>query len=74
MLRALHILMANRSDRSSSFPGMKAGMARRGVLAGIVAFAAMTAPAHATIRQGTASDPTGDATGGAGYDITSVYA
>ncbi|MDA0164007.1 hypothetical protein OM076_27290 [Solirubrobacter ginsenosidimutans] len=49
-------------------------MARRGVLTGIVAFAAMTAPAQATIRQGTASDPTGDATGGAGYDITSVFA
>ena len=49
-------------------------MARRGVLAWIVAFAAMTAPAQATIRQGTASDPIGDATGGAGYDITSVFA
>ncbi|HEY6887648.1 MAG TPA: hypothetical protein VI300_07715 [Solirubrobacter sp.] len=53
---------------------MKAGTARWGVLAGIVAFAAMTAPAQATIRQGTASDPAGDATGGAGYDITSVLA
>ena len=53
---------------------MKAGKARRGVLAGIVAFAAMTAPAQATIRQGAASDPVGDATGGSGYDITSVAA
>lgn len=42
------------------------------MLAGIVAFAVMAAPAQATIRQGAASDPVGDSTGAAGTDITAV--
>ena len=50
---------------------MKAA-ARRGVLAGIVAFAAIATPAQATVRQGAGSDPAGDVSAGDPYDIIAV--
>src|SRR5829696_8777289 len=50
---------------------MKA-VAGRGALGALLVFAALAAPAQATIRQGAASDPAGDSTGGAGTDITAV--
>jgi hypothetical protein len=50
---------------------MKA-VAGRGALGALFVFAALVAPAQATIRQGAASDPAGDSTGGSGTDITAV--
>jgi hypothetical protein len=46
----------------------------RGALAALVVWAAVAAPAQATIRSGAGSDPGGDASGGSGYDIVAVKA
>jgi hypothetical protein len=51
-----------------------AAVARRSVLAAIVLFATIAAPAQATIRQGAGSDAQGDSTGNSGHDIVAAAA